>query len=794
MADIFFKPMYFGTYENTLDYGRRAFYQILYHEIYSRKGNIIQTVFDNGECKLVRSSGNLNQISNIDEFLHIANRAYGKTAECYTTVNVFNKPKRTSENMRYRTAFFVDIDIHSLSDDYDIMLDVRKKETAEVIEAAFASGDLPVPTMIVDTGRGFALYYVLRNSIANTPRTTKIKSFFELIYTQLVKKTDKILSDAKNPMVGSVDTKVYDAARLCRIPGTYNAKAEEICKVSYINFDANKNPVYFELGDIASYVLAPKRNGSIKVEENTHKSRSVTKDTGLGFCYARIQALEKLQELRGHACVDNCREQMLFILYNTLLPVYGIQESITRIADFNNKFTSPLSEKELKHVPNSAQKAAGQDGHLGFYKLTNQYIIESLAMTEEEIKIVGIGVRKKDKERKSRREEKQAIFAQIEDLLKNTSSDTMTYAQIAELTHVSEITVKRFAKKLGIIRHAYPKATNHMSQESIISAPRSNVSPSGVSMAQPCKMKEQKENKENTNKILLDNKKYEQSFMRSCDSKYDNQNTSLIDQSTFIMDKSIDVVTFLNAWEYRLTGMGWAGQALYAQINNIVDIADMRNWDIRDLVEHLNSNLHLYENWEDTYIITEEQKWLKKYLREKRKASWNGPEHKHKKKENTEDMLRPNKTFELDHRFCGITVKNYPWLDSKWLRIVMQIFKCEWKTSSYNINGMEVPTTYVDKCFAAMRQKDIIELLERLCKYIGKIEHPYAFIVSVVYKMKQHVLDKDTATEDNHRYETFVEPEWCDYDDDYTDDNDLLEEEEDMEYYLNIFRSSAELA
>ena len=786
MADIFFKPKYFGTYQNTTDYGRKTFYQILYHELHNRKGNVIQTVFDNNECKLIRSSGNLNQISNIDEFLHIANGTYSKSAGCYTTVNVFNKPKRTSENMRYRTAFFVDIDIHSQNDDYDIMLDARKNETAEVLEVAFEAGKIPRPTMIVDTGRGFALYYVLKSSVANTPKTTKIQSFFELVYTQLVRKTGWVLSAAKNPMVGSVDTKVYDAARLCRIPGTYNVKADTICKVSYVNFGADKNPVYFEIGEIASYVLSPKKEKKAEVAKNVRKSRAEVKDTGLGFCYARIQALDKLQKLRGEACVNNCREQMLFILYNTLVPVYGIAEAVARIADFNSKFTTPLSEKELNSIPNSAKKVVGQDGHAGFYKLTNRYIIESLAMTEEEAKIVGIGVRRKDKERKARREEKQAIFAQIEDLLRNTTSDTMTDAQIAELTHMSEITVKRFAKKLGIIRHAYPETVNRMSQKSIISAPRFNVSPSGVSMAEPCKMKEQKIEDE---RPFSDSKKYEQSFIYS-----DDKEKGAIRQDRFTQDQPIDLVVFLNAWEYRLTEMGWAGQVLYDQINNIVDIANMRNWDIRDMVEHLNSNLHLYENWEDTYIITDEQKWLKKYFREKRKATWNGPERKHKKKENTEDMLQPNKTFELDHRFCGITVKNYPWLDSKWLRIVMQIFKCEWRTSSYKINETEVPTMFIDKCFATMSQNDIVELLERLCRYNGKIEHPYAFIVTIVYKMKQHILDKETKTENAYEYKHFAEQEWYEYYDDSNNEDNLAEDEEDMEYYLDMFRKSAELA
>ena len=781
MVDLFYKPKYFDTYKKTQDYGRTEFYKALYHEMQHRRGSVIQAVLDGGECKAVKCAYRLDKIINLDQFFNTANDTYSKNANFYTTVNTFNKPQRTSENMRYRTAFFLDIDLHTKSGDYDVLLDARKKETAAVLEDAFDKGQLPIPTMIVDTGRGYAMYYVLKHSIANTPKAAKIQNFFNLIYNQLAKKTNQLLSAAKNPLVGSVDMKVYDNARLCRIPGTYNAKADEMCKVSYINYDQNGTPTYFELSDIASFVLSPKQTTKAQNVKPTRKTRAEVKDSGLGFCYARVQMLEKLQTMRGSGCDNNCREQMLFILYNTLVPVYGTKEAFARIEEFNAKFTTPLSEKELKNVPNSAAKVTGNDGHVGYYKLTNKYIVTSLGMTKDEIKVIGLGKKRRDKERQAKREEKMATLAKIEDLLRNTTSDTMTYAQIAELNHVSEITVKRFAKKLGIVRHAYPSTISHkIGSESITSAPRFNVSPTGCSMAQPCKPKNEEQYDEelahNPFYTVYKNDKCTYEQMLTCSDDEINTDVSSNDKP------NLDLYAFLNAWEYRLADKGWAGDSLYKKINEIVDIADKRNWDVYDMAAHLNSNLHLYQDWEDTYILSTELDWLKAYLRNKRKQSWKGPKRARKKSIATQEFhVEPNKSFDFDKRFCTVTVKNYPWLDSKWIRILMHVFRTEWKTPTYTIDGVSIDGAIIDTCFAAMTTDDIVTVLERLCNYNGEIKYPHAFIVKMVYKLKKCILkQKGTIV---RKYQPETEDSDTDFDIDWDAYLDYANDAEEQTEY-----------
>ena len=741
----FYTPKYFNTYKKCADYGREEFYDILYHELPGRSGYVIQAAFENGECKKITSC---NKIEGLKDKLWIGYTPDRMTTNFYTSVNVFNNGKRISENMRFRTAFYIDIDIHSPNGEQDWFLDVKKTETQKVIENAFDDGKLPIPTMIVDTGRGFALYYVLKNSIANVPNAAKIHSFFDLVYDKLILKYREVLLAAKNDMVGSVDPRVKDVSRLCRIPGTHNPNNGEICKVTYINRSCENNEyVYFDLSDITPYIFTGKKpqykNASKSTTQNvsTLPNSDSTSYPIQGICNSRLKALELLRDLRGDRCVDNCREQMLFILYNILIPMVGKKNAGEKLAEFNNKFVIPLKNTELDHIIEGAERVISKDGHTGFYKLRTKFIIDTLNISDEELEVIGLGVCKRQLEREAKRNEKTKRNAQIEQLLKNTGSESMTYYEIAEICNVSERTVKRLAKQLGITRHSYPTAVNSsVNAESANSAARSIVSVFSTSITECCAepIYEGKSNNADNRNLEED---YEADNVNTEEvAFYNNENNPNLKNAIH----GIDIKAFWNTWNAILYDTGWAGEKLLEKLEQVLDIADERKWNLTDLADHMNKNIGLYKNWEETYVISAEQKWLEGYLRDKKKVSWNGPEKK--KAKETSLKGRTGSTFIVDRRFYGITVKRYPWLDTRWLKVVMNVFRSEWGVSTYKIDGEEIEGKYVDTCFHNMEHDDIVELLHRLCCCDAKIEKPYAYIVKAVYKMKNYLLkDKDTC-------------------------------------------------
>lgn len=123
------------------------------------------------------------------------------------------------------------------------------------------------------------------------------------------------------------------------------------------------------------------------------------------FLRARLEQLKKLQELRGADC-EGYREQMLFIAYSALVQLD--RESATmHLKKINNGFLDPLDQAELDHIVEETDSSVGYD-HRGYYKLKNEYLIERLNLSDEEIRYIGLGMGgKRTSERQAAREKKK---------------------------------------------------------------------------------------------------------------------------------------------------------------------------------------------------------------------------------------------------------------------------------------------------------------------------------------------------------------------------------------------------
>ena len=129
------------------------FFTILYHDC--RNGQIIQ---------MVKRDEQVQQFSTCD----INQLAYtGTDGNVYVSINTFKGKKRVASQVFNQTALFIDLDCHDSQSEEE--LERVKKRTIQVLEKTFDGGELLTPTMITETGRGFGLFYVLKNSIANMP-------------------------------------------------------------------------------------------------------------------------------------------------------------------------------------------------------------------------------------------------------------------------------------------------------------------------------------------------------------------------------------------------------------------------------------------------------------------------------------------------------------------------------------------------------------------------------------------------------------------------------------------------
>lgn len=427
----------FYTYEKNLEEEKMDFLRTLYHD--KRGGQMI---------RLRKKGDQVSQLSTCDMDELAATGT--DLIDTYTTVHIFRGYKRTSDRIFNFGSIFIDLDCHA--DDPD-QIQTAKMRTVEILEDAFSDGRLAVPTMITDSGRGFGLQYVLDKSIANTWKTEKIRAFYKKVRKKLYVKYLEILS--ADPQAAQPDASVLDDARVCRIPGTYNVAADNMCRLIAVSGKC------YELLDLVQGCnlwdwKSEEEYKKAKEEKERKKKKLASRpvvpfaEYRLPFLSTRLEQLEKLQEMRGADC-EGCREQMLFIAYSALVQIDRSTAAV-RLQVINKQFTDPLPQAELDHIIQETDQSVGID-HKGYYKLSNVYVVDMLALTEEEIKALGIGQGlKRAADRKAARDKKKETRKKVVELL--MQADSLTYEKIAEAAGVSRRTVCTIAKAEGLMRYA----------------------------------------------------------------------------------------------------------------------------------------------------------------------------------------------------------------------------------------------------------------------------------------------------------------------------------------------------
>lgn len=380
--------------------------------------------------------------------------ATGTDLDTYTTVNTFKGNRRKATDVFNFESIYIDIDCHTSED--SSVVEIAKARVLSILQEAYSAETLAAPTMITDTGRGYGLQYCLKRSIANTWRAEKMIAFFKKVRKAIFEKYRDIL--AGEYMI-EVDGAVLDDARVCRLPGTYNTKADKFCRLISVSEH------FYELSELVQdchlWDWKTEEEYKKEKEEKERKQKEIASgpvvsfaEYCLPFLSIRLEQLEKLQELRGKNC-NGCREQILFIGYSAMVQI-DRSTAVMRLQEMNERFADPLPQDELNHIIQETDQSVGED-HRGFYKLSNSYVINTLGLTDVEIKTLGIGQGlKRAADRRVARELKKETRKKVVELL--TQADSLTYDQISEAAGVSRRTVCTIAKAEGLMRYA--KAAN----------------------------------------------------------------------------------------------------------------------------------------------------------------------------------------------------------------------------------------------------------------------------------------------------------------------------------------------
>ena len=292
----------------------------------------------------------------------------------YISINTFYSTFRRLEYLKELKAQFIDLDIYKTG--------FTKAQIIMHLETDYFNKSIPRPNLIIDSGRGLYLIWLL-NSVPSKA-------------LPLWKAIEEYLYSVLKPF--GADRQALDPTRILRVPGSINSKSKTTVNV------IEQYDYIYDLREIQNEYLPELEERKAKKKGRPSKTVFIHRERSL--YYARIQDIIKLCELREYDLKGH-RELILF-LYRYYLCYFleDTQKALEDVLELNREFIYPLSEKEVIRATRSAEKVyLSKDKD---YKYKNETLIELLLITElEETYMTTIISNKESKRRRSIRDEKR---------------------------------------------------------------------------------------------------------------------------------------------------------------------------------------------------------------------------------------------------------------------------------------------------------------------------------------------------------------------------------------------------
>lgn len=353
-----------------------------------------------------------------------------KGKDVYISQNTFNNKSRRLIHLKELKALYIDIDCYKMN---------LSKEAVKYFMENDLYGQIPVPNMLIDSGRG--LYYIifLENTMAE-----------ELPKWQLV---EKYLYEKLKDL--GADNKALDATRVLRVTGTVNSKNNSIVKV-IDTYDYQYTLDEIIENYIPEIIEDRKEKQKPKgVRKKGRKKKFVSLFTLYNLYYTRFKDIKKLVEIRNFN-MTGYREVTLFLIRYFLNVYHGDDDLVMEeVLEINNSFTEPLEKDEVFKATLSGATRATEN----VYKYSNDKLIKLLDITPLEQKEMATIISKSEKyyrnnkNRRNNRRNENGLTKRESDKLKNEREildlkrKKYTLKQISEKLNLSIDYVKKVSKK-----------------------------------------------------------------------------------------------------------------------------------------------------------------------------------------------------------------------------------------------------------------------------------------------------------------------------------------------------------
>lgn len=339
--------------------------------------------------------------------------------DVYISQNTFNNRSRRLTHLKELKALYIDIDCYKVN---------LSKEAVKYFMENDLYGQIPVPNMLIDSGRG--LYYIIfleNTKVEDLPK-------WQLVERYLYEKLKKL----------GADNKALDATRVLRVVGSTNSKNNELVKV------IDTYDYQYTLDEIIENYI-PEVNEDRKekqkpkgVRKKGRKKKFVSLFNLYNLYYTRFKDIKKLVEIRNYE-MTGYREITLFLIRYFLNVYHGDDDLVMEeVIEINNSFTEPLEINEVFNATRSGVIGATES----VYKYSNDKLIKLLDITPSEQKEMATIIGKSEKyyrNNKNRRDNRRDENG----LTQRESSKLNNENEILELKR-KKYTLKQISEKLNL--------------------------------------------------------------------------------------------------------------------------------------------------------------------------------------------------------------------------------------------------------------------------------------------------------------------------------------------------------
>lgn len=364
----------------------------------------------------------------------------------YSSVNTFYKPVRNNDNLRQLNSLYIDLDIYNKG--------LGKEQALTSIEFLVQTERIPMPTFIIDSGRGLYMYWVIESAPGKFKNVLKLYGHIQSFLYDMTKDL-------------GADPNALDPSRVLRIPGSFNTKSNTNVKI----LEYNEDKIY-TLRFMQQFMNEAQGIDWSKIQEEIKERKKGKKNNKGKSKIKRLFTFYSLAISRARDLENICfmRNYNIIGYRNTLLHIYAYQMMLIhqnynvakhRTKELNEKLKQPLSKQDINDICKSVHKAYEEhlkDSNKG-YNYKNETIIEKLDITAAEQRKMQVLIdsrekNERDKERKRRQRRnkdglttRQARKQELITKVKELSAKGLKQAEIAKEIGIKQGTVSKYLRE-----------------------------------------------------------------------------------------------------------------------------------------------------------------------------------------------------------------------------------------------------------------------------------------------------------------------------------------------------------